>query len=66
MYQILSPDGFPISQDIYRNKKQAKLAFEKWKQSFYLQGFYSQLCYNGYKREIPLNQLEDYCQLIKL
>ena len=58
-YQVLSPDGFTIEFDkwTYPSKKQMMESFDKWKQRFTFQGYYSS---NNYGR-IPLDQLENYC-----
>lgn len=58
-YQVLSPDGITIEFDkwTYPSKKQMMESFDKWKQGFTFQGYYSS---NNYGR-IPLDQLETYC-----
>lgn len=65
MYQILSPDGFWINYGTpyYPSLKKAYQAFKEWKKLFEWQGYYSQACYN---RQIPLDQLKDYCKFIKI
>ena len=57
-YQVLSPDGFTIEFDrpYYISKKKAFEAFDKWKERYKLQGYYSS---NHYGR-IPLEELEEY------
>jgi len=67
-YQVLSPDGFAISHmhPYYTSLKKAKEALAQWVQSYAHQGYYSQTCYNGYKREISLAELPDYCEIIAL
>ena len=56
-YEVLSPDGFTIEFDrpYYISKKNAIEAFDKWKERYKLQGYYSSN--NG---RIPLEELEDY------
>ena len=56
-YEVLSPDGFTIEFDrpYYTSKKNAIEAFDKWKERFRRQGYYSSN--NG---RIPLEDLEDY------
>ena len=66
MYNILSPDGFGITPEPFKTKKQAISYFEQWKNRYQAQGYYSQTCYNGYVRHIPLGCLADYCELIKV
>lgn len=65
-YRVLSPDGFDIKQDEeYKTLKDAHCALHEWVQCFNHQGYYSQICYNGYKRQIPLEDLPDYCEIVK-
>jgi hypothetical protein len=63
-YQVLSPDGFTIEFDreYYTTKKKAFEAFDKWKERFKTQGYYSS---NQYGR-IPLEDLEDYMSVREL
>jgi hypothetical protein len=63
-YQVLSPDGFTIEFDkwTYPSKKQMMESFNKWKQRFTFQGYYSS---NNYGR-IPLDELEDYMSFRKI
>jgi hypothetical protein len=59
MYNILSPDNFPISIENFKTKKQALNYFEtKWKKQFEKQGYYSSSVYG----RIELNDLANYCQ----
>ena len=59
-YEVLSPDGFTIEFDrpYYTSKKNAIEAFDKWKERYKLQGYYSSN--NG---RIPLEDLEDYMNI---
>lgn len=63
-YQVLSPDGFRIeyTPTTYRSFKKAIEAFKKWKNNYKLQGYYSSVQFG----RIPLVDLEDYCQFIKI
>lgn len=67
-YQVLSPDGFTIHHDpyYYRSLKQAKQALKDWINTYQTQGYYSQTCYNGYNRQISLELLPDYCEIIAI
>ena len=58
-WRILSPDGFTIEfgVDHYTSSEQMRESFEKWKQRYEGQGYYSS---NEYGR-IPLDELENYC-----
>jgi hypothetical protein len=67
-YQIKSPDGFTIDfeKPFYTSKKAVKQALERFTDNYKAQGYYSQVCYNGYIRRIPLNELQDYCDIITI
>jgi hypothetical protein len=56
--EVLSPDGFTIEMGVasYANPKKALVAFQKWRERFREQGYYSSN--NG---RIPLNELMDRC-----
>ena len=58
-YQVLSPYGFTIEFDkwTYPSKKQMMESFNKWKQRYSVQGYYSSTNYG----RISLDRLEDYC-----
>ena len=62
-YEVLSPDGFTIEFDrpYYTSKEKAFEAFDKWKERFRRQGYYSSN--NGW---IPLEDLEDYMYIRKI
>ena len=63
IYQILSPDGLIIENQFgYLSMKEAIKAFDNWKKKFEPQGYYSSVSYG----RIPLNELADYCSLIKV
>ncbi len=59
-YEVLSPDGFTIEFDrpYYTSKEKAVAAFDKWKERFRRQGYYSSN--NG---RIPLEDLENHCSI---
>jgi hypothetical protein len=67
-YQVLSPDNITIdhARNSYPSLKQAKQALAKWINNYQAQGYYSQTCYNGYRRQIPINEIPDYCEIITL
>ena len=56
-YEVLSPDGFTIEFDrpYYTSKEKAFEAFDKWKERYKVQGYYS-----SNTGRIPLEDLEDY------
>lgn len=59
-YDILSPDGFSIDREkTYNTREEVLTAFEEWKERFKAQGYYSSN--NG---RIPLDELENYCELV--
>ena len=57
-WTILSPDGFTIEFGVphYTSSKKMMESFEKWKQRYEGQGYYSS---NG--RRIPLDELFEHC-----
>lgn len=61
-YDILSPDGFPIDFSKTYSREEVLDEFEKWKSRFVNQGYYSSTNYG----RIPLNLLDDYCQVIEV
>jgi hypothetical protein len=61
LFNILSPDGFTISMDNFKTKKEALNYFAEWKKRFELQGYYSSN--NG---RISLEDLDDECCFINL
>lgn len=58
MYQILSPDGFPIDLQPYATKEQASTALKTWLKRYETQGYYSSKA-----GRISLQDLEKYCTL---
>ena len=62
-YQVISPDGFRIDFETpyYPTLKKAKEAFEKWKEKYERQGYYSSSQYG----RIDLDELKDYCEFNK-
>lgn len=59
-YDILSPDGFGMYRDkTFSSPDKAWAEFEKWKERYKMQGYYSSAKYG----RIPLDNLKDYCKL---
>lgn len=58
-YQVISPDGFTIEFEhpYYRSKKKAIEAFNKWKERYRQQGYYS----SSRHGIIELENLEQFC-----
>jgi hypothetical protein len=62
-FDVISPDGFSITYDeIYKTFEEAYDAFTQWKKRYERQGYYSSTHYG----RIPLDELESYCNIIKL
>ena len=60
-YDVLSPDGFSIHPvDTYPSEKKAREAFDKWKERYKTQGYYSSTNYG----RIPLDDLFNYCKVV--
>lgn len=61
-FNVLSPDGITIHPTkTYSSKEAAREAFEKWRDGYKFQGYYS------YRMErIPLKDLHEYCSLIEV
>jgi hypothetical protein len=64
-YQVLSPDGITVEHDksSYGSLREAKKAAHRFAKNYKAQGYYSQTCYNGYNRHIPVDQIPDYCDI---
>jgi hypothetical protein len=60
MWQVFSPDGFPIFPMPYSTRIQAKDNFKIWAKRFEEQGYYSTV-FRGQRVKIPLNKLEENC-----
>ena len=60
-YNILSPDGFKLRHEDFKTKEDAMTYFDKWKEGFVKQGYYS-----ASGRNIDLDDLEDECEIIKI
>lgn len=61
-YIVLSPDGFTIefNPSYYKSMKKAIEAFDKWKERYVIQGYYS-----SNRGRIELSDLESHCTFIK-
>lgn len=60
-YNILSPDGFTIRQEDFKTEKEALQFFFEWQKQFAHQGYYS-----ANSGRIPLSELENECEIIKI
>ena len=60
-FNVLIPDGFPIHfSKTYKTTQEAKNAIEEWKKAYERQGYYSSTNHG----RIPLNELENYCEIV--
>lgn len=61
-YYIYSPDGITIEREkpYYTSKKKALEAFDKFKERYFAQGFYSSSKYG----RIPTDSLSSFCKVI--
>lgn len=65
-YELLSPDNIPINwRGGYNTKAEALADFERWRQGYERQGYYSTFV-NGERHRIPLTELFNHCKLIKI
>lgn len=62
MFDIISPDGFPIHPEKTYKESEVLSAFNKWKERFIPQGYYSSVAFG----RIDLYDLEDYCEVIEV
>lgn len=61
-YDVLSPDGFSIHfSDVYKSIEEALEKAKEWVKNYEFQGYYSSVKYG----RIPLNEILDYCKIIK-
>lgn len=61
-YDVLSPDGFSIHfSDVYKSREEALEKAKEWIKNYEFQGYYSSVKYG----RIPLNEVLDYCKIIK-
>lgn len=62
--EILSSDGFSIDMQVHTSMKQANIALNNFVKRFERQGYYSTVR-NGQRLMIPINEIKDYCTIIK-
>jgi hypothetical protein len=56
MFNVISPDGFPITCEPFASEQEALKAIPAWCQRFKKQGYYS----TSGRQRIPLKELRDY------
>lgn len=60
MYDVISPDGFPITCEPFKSEKEALEYVPRWCQRYQQQGYYS----TSSREKIPLADLPDYLFLV--
>jgi len=60
LYDVLSPDGFPITCEPFKTKKAALEYVPRWCERYQQQGYYS----TARRDQIPLHELPDYLRLV--
>jgi len=66
-YKVLSPDGFTIDfhKNSYPSLKQAQKTLNDFIENYKHQGYYSTI-QNGQRLQIPLEQIANNCNIIKI
>ena len=59
-FNVLSPDGFPISAEPFNSQKEAEAAIPKWCERYEPQGYYS----TADRERIPVKELPDHLQIV--
>ncbi len=59
-YNVLSPDGFPITCEPFKTKNAALEYVPRWCQRYQQQGYYSTMR----RDQIPLHELPDHLRLV--
>jgi len=62
-YTVLSPDGIPIKMQSFNGLRAAEIALKTWCEKYQAQGYYSTFR-NGYREEIPVENLHYCCKII--
>lgn len=60
MYDVISPDGFPITCEPFKSEKEALEYVPRWCQRYQQQDYYS----TSRREKIPLADLPDYLSLV--
>jgi hypothetical protein len=60
LYDVISPDGFPITCEPFNSEQEAREYIPRWCQRFQAQGYYS----TARRDRIPLPELPDYLRLV--
>jgi hypothetical protein len=59
-FNVLSPDGFPISREPFTSQKEAEAAIPKWCEQYQEQGYYS----TADRERIPVKELPNHVKVI--
>lgn len=62
VFDIISPDGFPIHPEKTYKQEEVLPAFEAWKSRYAVQGYYSSVTFG----RISLYDLDDYCEVVEV
>lgn len=62
MYDVISPDGFPITCEPFKSQKAAVKYALKWCKRYQQQGYYS----TSNREKIPLEDLPDCLSLVSV
>jgi hypothetical protein len=60
LFNVISPDGFPISCEPFASEREAVSAIPVWCERFKNQGHYS----TSNRQKIPLTELPDYLRVV--
>jgi hypothetical protein len=61
-YIVLSPDGIPLTRELFSTKKEAKEYAKQWAKRYADQGYYSTYRF-GFREEIPAKSLASQCEI---
>jgi hypothetical protein len=59
-FNVLSPDGFPISREPFKSQQEAEEAIPKWCERYEQQGYYS----TSSRERIPVAELPQHLEII--
>ena len=59
-FNVLSPDGFPISREPFNSQKEAEAAIPQWCERYQEQGYYS----TADRERIPVKDLPNHVQVV--
>ena len=59
-FNVLSPDGFPISAEPFNSQKEAEAAIPQWCERYQEQGYYA----TSDRQRIPVKELPNHVQVV--